>query len=82
MSKQISPWYAEPIMVKFLDPDWEPYEDYTEQDRPMLSGICYQDKFICACCGAALDLGYYADIELKGFEEMRWIDICEAIIGD
>lgn len=73
-------WYDEPTMVKFLDPDWTPYEGATEDDRPMMSGICICDKFICACCGSFMSLSYYADIDLEGFEELPWIDLCEAII--
>lgn len=75
-------WYNEATQVKFLDPDWEPYEDYTEQDRPMLSGICIHDMFICGCCGYTVNLSYYADLDLKEFEELEWIDLCEEIIGD
>lgn len=75
-------WYDEATMVKFLDPDWEPCEDYTEADRPMMSGFCVHDMFICACCGYTVNLSYYADLDLKEFEELEWIDISEAVIGE
>lgn len=75
-------WYDEPTQVKFLDPDWVPYEGAIEEDRPMMSGICIHDMFICSCCGSLMRLSYYASLDLEGFEELEWIDLCEAIIDD
>ena len=78
-------WYDEATMVKFLDPDWVPdcdsYDAETEADRPMPVGICIHDKFIWASCGYIVSLSYYADLDLKEFEELEWTDISDAIIG-
>lgn len=79
-------WYDEATMVKFRDPDWVPdcdsYDAETEADRPMMSGFCVHDVFVCACCGYTVNLSYYADLDLKEFEELKWIDINEAVIGE
>lgn len=75
-------WYDAATMVKFRDPDWEPYGDETEDDRPMMIGFCVHDAFVCACCGYTEDLSYYANLELKEFKELEWTDISEAVIDE
>lgn len=84
-------YYEMPTMVKFLDPYYELMAGETEKDRPWLAGIAFGEYVICGCCGGLMELSElfefaagdeeYEPFDLQ-FEEMSWIDIKEAIIGD
>ena len=84
-------YYEKPTMVKFLDPYYELMVGETEKDRPWLAGIAFGEYVICGCCGELMELSElfefaagdeeYEPFDLQ-FEEMSWIDIKEAIIGD
>ena len=61
--------YDVPTQVKFYDKDNEVW----------LGGIAYGDEIICGECGGVFEL---SDLEPHEVEELPWIDISEAIIGE
>ena len=64
-------FYAIPTQVR-----WGEMQDNGEIDEYF--GIAYQDKVICGCCGAMIDLN---EDYIYIFEEFDWIDISDAIEG-
>ena len=63
--------YGEAYMAKFIEKDPELAEDDGE-----LFGFVVQDKVVCGCCGAIMQL---EDVNI--LEEYNWVDIQDAIKG-
>lgn len=61
--------YGEARMVKFIEKDPELADVYGE-----LFGFVVQDKIVCGCCGAIMQL---EDVNI--LEEYNWVDIQDAI---
>ena len=74
------PFYELPTQVKFAAFDG---------DEPIwIGGIALEDKIICGCCGAILEIpDIYDEADEIGFkgepiQELRWINISEEIKGE
>lgn len=84
--KDIPLYYENPTMVRFLDPNDTDYYDVVSRDEMrMLAGIAYQDVVICGCCGGTFkleNLNEWNKTENLEYEELPWIDIVEAIVGE
>lgn len=82
-------YFDDPTQVVFYDLD-----NTDECSKPLrIGGIAYADKIICGCCGGTIDIvDYLADFEYamencetavyEPLEELSWVDISEAIVGE
>lgn len=82
-------YYEVPTQVVFCDLD-----NIDECGKSLrIGGIAYADKIICGCCGGTIDIvDYLADFEYvmkngeideyEPIEELDWVDISEAIVGE
>jgi hypothetical protein len=69
--------FEEPTQVKF----------YNAPDENWLGGIAFGAAIICGCCGGVVEIDdIYEEAKENGIdnpiEELRWIEISEAIIGE
>lgn len=83
MNQHIPKYFNVPTQVKFLDYDYEFAQGETEEDRPFLGGIAYQDYVICGCCGGVSKIEELRNIDWLdlNFTEFDWINLSGEIIG-
>ena len=84
--EDIPSYYEQPTMVRFFDPNYiDDYEVENRYETPMLGGIAYQDVVICGCCGGTFnlrELNEWNKTQNLEYEELEWIDIVDAIVGE
>ena len=78
-------WYERPTQVGFCD------VDMSEKDNiRYMGGIAYQDKIICGCCGALIDIEEIFDGVAEFFpegtpviiEDGYWNDVAQEIMPE